>query len=71
MWSFVSGFLRVSVCVCARLHRPSGSSTTVENASNAAVELVVGTKPGLVAVGSATVAVLSQSSGKERPFYLP
>ena len=33
--------------------------------------MVVGTKPGLAlaAVGSATVAVLSQSSGIERPFF--
>ena len=31
--------------------------------------VVVGTKPGLAAVGSATVAVLSQSSGIERPFF--
>ena len=51
---------------------PRSCSKTVENASNAAVEVVVvGTKPGLAAVGSATVAVLSQSSGIERPFYLP
>ena len=31
--------------------------------------MVVGTKPGLAAVASATVAVLSQSSGIERPFF--
>ena len=29
----------MSVCVCVRLDRPSGGSKTVENASNAAVEL--------------------------------
>ena len=31
--------------------------------------MVVGTKPGLAAVGSATVVVLSQSSDIERPFF--
>ena len=31
--------------------------------------MVVGTKPGLAAVDSATVAVLSQSSDIERPFF--
>ena len=31
--------------------------------------MVVGTKPRLAAVGSATVAVLSQSSGIERPLF--
>ena len=31
--------VRIFVCVCVRLDRPSGSSKTVENASNAAVEL--------------------------------
>ena len=58
--------VRMSVClfVCPFLKRVSGSSYTVENASNAALfpsspEM----KPGLAAVGSATVAVLSQSSG--------
>ena len=31
--------------------------------------MVVGKMPGLAAVGSATVAVFSQSSGIERPFF--
>ena len=31
--------------------------------------MVVGTEAGLAAVGSATVATLSQSSGIERPFF--
>ena len=39
MWSFVSGFLCVCVCVCVRLDRLSGGSNTVENVSNAAMEL--------------------------------
>ena len=44
--------------------RVSGSSYTVENASNAAlVPSYPEMKPALAAVGSATVAVLSQSSG--------
>ena len=47
--------------VCRFLDRPSGGSNAVENPSSGAV--VVGTKPRLVAVGSATVALLSQSSG--------
>ena len=42
----------------------SSSPYTVENASNAAlIPTSPEMKPGLVAVGSATVAVLSQSSG--------
>ena len=50
--------------VCPFLKRFSGSSYTVENASNAALILTSPEmKPGLAAVGSATVAVLSQSSG--------
>ena len=58
--------VRMSVClsVCPFLKRVSGSSYTVENASIAAL---IPTSPemklGLAAVGSATVAVLSQSSG--------
>ena len=41
-----------------------GSSYTVENASNAAIKpSSPEMKPALVAVGSATVAVLLQSSG--------
>ena len=58
--------IRMSVClfVCPFLKRVSGSSYTVENASNAAL---IPTSPemklGLAAVGSATVAVVSQSSG--------
>ena len=31
--------------------------------------MFVGTKPGLAAVGSATVAVLSESSSIEQPFF--
>ena len=56
----------MSVClfVYPFLKRVSGSSYTVENASNAALNPTSPeTKPGLAAVGSATVAVLSQSSG--------
>ena len=56
----------MSVClsVCPFLKRVSGSSYTVENASNAAlIPTSPEMKPGLTAVGSATVAVLSQSSG--------
>ena len=55
-------FVCLSVCLISK--RVSGSSYTVENASNAA--LITSSpemKPGLAAVGSATVAVLSQSSG--------
>ena len=55
---------KARLSVCPFLKRVSGSSYTVENASNAALmpsspEM----KPGLAVVGSATVAVLSQSSG--------
>ena len=56
----------MSVClsVCPILKRVSGSSYTVENTSNAAlIPTSPEMKPGLAAVGSATVAVLSQSSG--------
>ena len=56
----------MSVClsVCPFLKRISGSSYTVENASKSALILTSPEmKPGLAAVGSATVAVLSQSSG--------
>ena len=67
----------MSVClfVCPFLKRVSGSSYTVENASNAAlIPNPPEMKPVLAAVGSATVAsatvaVLSQSSGTERPFF--
>ena len=58
--------VRLSVClsVCPFLKRVSGSSYTVENASNAAlIPTSPEMKPELAAVGSATVAVLSQSSG--------
>ena len=58
--------VRLFVClsVCPFLKRVSGSSYTVENASNAAlIPTSPEMKPGLAAVGSATVAVLSQSSG--------
>ena len=47
--------------VCPFLKRVSGSSYTVENASNAAlIPTSPEMKPGLAAVG---IAVLSQSSG--------
>ena len=50
--------------VCPFLKRVSGSSYTVVNASNAAlIPTLPEMMPGLAAVGSATVAVLSQSSG--------
>ena len=56
--------LFVCLSVCPFLKRVSGSSYTVENASNAAlIPTLPEMKPGLAAVGSATVAVLSQSSG--------
>ena len=55
--------LSVCLSVCP-LKRISGSPYTVENASNAAlIPTSPEIKPGLAAVGSATVAVLSQSSG--------
>ena len=57
----------VCLCVCLFSKRVSGSSNTVENASNMA--LVPEIKPVLAADGSATVAVLSQSSSIERPFF--
>ena len=54
----------VCLSVCPFLKCIGGSSYTVENASNAAlIPTSLEMKPGLVAVGSATVAVLSQSSG--------
>ena len=59
-------FVCLSVClsVCPFLKRVSGSSYTVENASNAAlIPTSPEMKPEPAAVGSATVAVLSQSSG--------
>ena len=62
----------MSVClsVCPFSKRVSGSSYTVEDASNAAlVPSSPEMKPTLAAVGSATVAVLSQSSGIEQPFF--
>ena len=50
--------------VCPFLKRVSGSLYTVENVCNAAlIPSSPEMKPGLAAVGSATVAVLSQSSG--------
>ena len=58
--------VRLSVClfVCLISKRVSGSSYTVENASNAAlIPTSPEMKPELAAVGSATVAILSQSSG--------
>ena len=62
----------MSIClfVCLFLKHISGSSYTVDNAPNAAqVPCSPEMKPALVAVGSATVAVLSQSSSIERPFF--
>ena len=57
-------YLSVCLFVCLFLIRVSGSPYTVENASNAAlIPTSPEMKPGLAAVGSATVAVLSQSSG--------
>ena len=62
--------LFVCLFVCPFLKRVSGRSYTVENASNAAlIPSPPEMKPGLAAVGSATVAVLSQSSSIERPFF--
>ena len=59
--------VRMSLFVCLFVcffKRVSGSSYTVENASNAAlIPSSPEMKPALAAVGSATVAVLSQSSG--------
>ena len=63
--------VRILVCVCVFLDRPSSCSKTVEYASNAAVELWLSALSShwrLLAC-SATVAVLSQSSGIERPFF--
>ena len=60
----------MSVClsVCLFKKRVSGSPYTVENASNAAlVPSSPEMKPALAAVGSATVAVLSQSAGHFLP----
>ena len=52
------------MCVCTFLDRYNGGSNTVENPSNAAKELWLSTRtPVWQSVGSATVAVLSQSSG--------
>ena len=56
------GHVRMFVCLFQK--RFSGSSYTVENASSAAlVPRSPEMEPPLAAVGSATVAVLSQSSG--------
>ena len=61
-------FVCLSVCLFSKL--VSGSSYTVENASSAAlVPRSPEMKPPLAAIGSATVAVLPQSSGVERPFF--
>ena len=62
---------RPSVClfVCLISKRVSGSSYTVENASNAAlIPTSPEMKPEVAAVDSATVAVLSQSSFIEAIF---
>ena len=54
----------VCLSVCLFLKRVSGNSYIVENASNATlVPRSPEMEPPLAAVGSATVAVLSQSSG--------
>ena len=56
----------MSVCLsgCLILKRVSGRSNTVENVSSAAlVPRSPEMKPAMAAVGSATVAVLLQSSG--------
>ena len=54
-------FVCLSVCLISK--RVSGSSYTVENASSAAlIPSLPEMKPVLAAVGSVTVAVLSQSS---------
>ena len=54
-------FVCLSVCLISK--RVSGSSYTVKNMSSAAlVPSSPEMKPGLAAVGSTTVAVLSQSS---------
>ena len=54
----------VCLSVCLFLKRVSGNSYTVENASNAAlVPRSPEMEPPLAAVGSAIVAVISQSSG--------
>ena len=56
------------MCVCPFLDRYNGGSNTVENPSNAAKELWLSTRTPVWQSVSATVAVLSQSSGIERPF---
>ena len=61
----------VCLFVCLISKRISGSSYTVENASSVAlVPRSPEMKPALAAVGSATVAALSQSSGIERQFFV-
>ena len=61
--------LFVCLSVCPFSKRISGSSNTGENASNAAlIPTSPEMKPELAAIGSAIVAVLSQSSGIERHF---
>ena len=59
------------MCVCPFLDRYNGGSNTVENPSNAAKELRLSTRTPVWQSVSATVAVLSQSSGRsiERPFF--
>ena len=62
--------MSVRLFVCTFLKHVSGSSYTVKNAFDVAlVQSPPEMKPPLAAVGSATVAVLSQSSGIERPFF--
>ena len=60
----------VSVCLSVCFQNALAANTT-ENVSN--TELVPSSaemKPALAAVGSATVTVLSQSSGIKRPFFV-
>ena len=65
----LASFMSVCLFVCLNSKCVSGSSYTVENASNhALVPRSPDMEPVLAAVGSATVAVLSQSSSIERPF---
>ena len=57
---------------CERVKIVLAATNIVKNASNAiTVAVVVGNKPGLAAVGSATVAVLSQSSGVAAISFFP
>ena len=58
------------VCLSVCFQNTLAAAKTVENASNSAlVPTSPEMKPVLAAVGSASVAVLSQSSGIEWPFF--